>query len=222
MRNKHLILLLLNLMFNTFLMSQMGLKKEFWISAGITSEVLSVNATNIGSFKNRNRIGASIGIERRNYFNENFNINYGLHVKSFRKSFVFNSNEVFIEDLHLCIPVILNYHLQLNDSHFGNFFMGLNGIVYAAGEALYSTLDYQVQVERKKGVFPNLVFGFGYKFLKKKSFEINLHYNMGFFQTKVETVKYLPSESDVKIENNGSFVEIELKFRINKNAHNRK
>ena len=198
------------------LQGQIESKNEFWISTGITSELLSVNATNEGSFKNRNRIGASIGVERRSNLNETFNINYGIHIKSFRKSFVFSPNEVFLEDKHLCIPILFNYHLKLNKNHFGNFIMGLNGVVYAEGEASYSSLDYQVQLERKTGIFPNLVLGFGYKFMRNKSFEVNVLYNMGFFQRKVEYVKYIPSDSEVRLENNGSFVELEIKFRISK------
>jgi len=216
--NKSIVLLFLNMVYSTSLKSQIKPENEFWISSGITSELLSVNATNVGNFKNRNRIGASIGIERRHYLNESFNINYGIHIKSFRKSFVFKPNEVFIEDLNLCIPVLLNYHLKFNKHHFGNFSMGLNGVVYTAGKASYSTLDYEVQVERRTGIFPNLVIGFGYKFLRKKSFEVNLLYNMGFFQRKVEIVRYVPSNSDVRLENNGSFVELEFKFRINKSS----
>lgn len=218
MISKNLYILFLYIICSNILQGQIESKNEFWISAGITSELLSVNATNVGGFKNRNRIGASIGIERRNYLNEKFNINYGIQIKSFRKSFVFSPNEVFIEDLHLCIPVLFNYHLQFNKIHFGNFLLGLNGVVYTAGEASYSTLDYEVKVERRTGIFPNLVIGFGYKFLRKKSFEVNLLYNMGFFQRKVETVRYVPSNSDVRLENNGSFVELEFKFRINKSS----
>jgi len=45
-----------------------------------------------------------------------------------------------------------------------------------------------------------------------------LLYNMGFFQRKVENVKYIPSDSDVRLENNGSYVELEFKFRINKSS----
>ena len=218
MSSKNLFILFVCIVWGSTLQGQIESKNEFWISSGFTSELLSVNATNVGSFKNRNRIGASIGIERRNYLNEKFNINCGIQVKSFRKSFVFNFNEVFIEDLQLCIPVLFNYHLQFNKIHFGNFIMGLNGVVYRAGEASYSTLDYEVQIERRSGIFPNVVLGFGYKFKRNKSFEVNLLYNMGFFQRKVEYVKYIPSDSDVMLENNGSFVEIEFKFRINKRS----
>lgn len=206
------------MVYSTSLQSQIKLEKEFWMNIGVTTELLSVNATNVGNFKNRNRIGASIGIERRHYLNESFNINYGIHIKSFRKSFVFNPNEVFIEDLNLCIPILLNYHLKFNKHHFGNINMGLNGVVYTASKASYSTLDYEVQVERRTGIFPNLVIGFGYKYSRKKSFEVNLLYNMDFFQRKVEIVRYVPSNSDVRLENNGSFVELEFKFRINKSS----
>lgn len=218
MISKNLFILCLLPICSTLLYSQSESKNEFWISTGITSELLSVNATNVGSFKNRNRIGASIGVERRSYLNKTFNINYGIHIKSFRKSFVFSPNEIFIEDIHLCIPVLFNYHLQFNKIHFGNFLMGLNGVAYTASEASYSTLDYEVQVERKNGIYPNLVLGFGYKFKRNKSFEVNLLYNMGFFQRKVETVRHVPSSSDVKLDNNGSFVELEFKFRVNKSS----
>ncbi len=218
MSSKNLIILFICLISSSTLQCQIESKNEFWLSTGITHELLSVNATNIGSFKNRNRIGASIGIERRSYLNETLNINYGIHVKSFRKSFVFNTKEVFLEDLNLCIPVLFNYHLKLNKNHFGNFTMGLNGVVYTAGKASYASLDYEVELERKTGIFPNLVMGFGYKFMRKKTIEINLLYNMGFFQRKVENVKYIPSDSDVRLENNGSFVEIEFKFRISKSS----
>lgn len=218
MINKNLFILLLFSICSYTLYGQSESKNEFWLSTGITSELLSVNATNVGSFKNRNRLGTSIGIERRNYFNEKFNINYGIHIKSFRKSYVLSPNEVFIEDLNLCIPVLFNYHLKLNKNHFGNFIMGLNGVVYTTGKASYSSLDYEVELERKTGIFPNLVMGFGYKFMREKTIEINLLYNMGFFQRKVENVKYIPSDSDVRLENNGSFVEIEFKFRINKSS----
>jgi len=218
MSSKNLIILFICMISSSTLQCQIESKNEFWISTGITSELLSVNSTNVGSFKNRNRIGASIGIERRSYLNKKFNINYGIQVKSFRKSYVFSPNEVFIEDLNLCIPVLFNYHLELNKHHFGNFNMGLNGVVSTVDKASYSTLDYEVQIERRTGIFPNLVIGFGYKFIRKISFEINLLYNMGFFQRKVETVWYVPSNSDVRLENNGSFVELEFKFRINKSS----
>lgn len=125
MISKNLFILILLPICSYTLYSQSESKNEFWLSTGITSELLSVSATNIGSFKNRNRIGASIGIERRSYLNETFNINYGIHVKSFRKSFMFNTKEVFLEDLNLCVPVLFNYHLKLNKHHFGNFIMGL-------------------------------------------------------------------------------------------------
>ncbi len=41
---------------------------------------------------------------------------------------------------------------------------------------------------------------------------------MGFFQRKIETVKYIPSDSNVRLENNGSFIELEFIFRINKSS----
>ena len=214
MLNKNLFILFLFIIGSYNLHGQTESKNEFWMSTGITSTLLSVNATNVGSFKNRNRVGASMGIERRSYLSKRFNINYGIQVKYFRKSFIFNLNEVFIEDLNLCIPVLFNYHLKLNKHHFGNFNLGLNGIVYTVGEALYSNLDYKVQIERRTGIFPNLVIGFGYKVMQKRSFEINLLYNLDFFQRKIETVTYVPAASNVRLENNGTFVELEFKFRI--------
>ena len=213
---KSLILTLIYLACTFLLYSQNRGKSEFWVNTGITSELLSVNATNVGSFENRNRVGASFGIEKRSYLNENFNINYGIQVKSFRKSFVFNPIEVFIEDIHLFIPVLLNYHLKMHENHYGNFLMGLNGVLHTLGEASYSSMDYQVHIERKTGIFPNLVTGFGYKFNKKRSFEINVLYNMGFFQRKVEEVKYLPADTNVRLKNNGSFFELEFKYRLSK------
>src|SRR5690554_1494137 len=88
MSSKNLIILFICMISSSTLQCQIESKNEFWISTGITSELLSVNSTNVGSFKNRNRIGASIGIERRSYLNKKFNINYGIQVKSFRKSYV--------------------------------------------------------------------------------------------------------------------------------------
>ena len=214
--NKCILTALIALVFSySFLFGQTHHKKnELWVNAGITSELLSVNATNIGSFKNRNRIGASFGIERRSYLKEQLSINYGLQIKSFRKSFIFNFNEVFITDINLHIPVTINYNLKLDEKHFANFLLGVNGVVQTTKHAEFSSSDYQTEFERKAGIFPNLKFGFGYKFLNRRSFAINIHYNMGFFQRKIETVTYVPAQSSVQLESDGSFVEIEFQFRL--------
>lgn len=216
--NKNILFFLFTFVFSySFLFSQTNSKKnEFWINAGLTSEVLNVNATKVGSFKNRNRIGASLGIERRSYLKEYFSINYGLQVKSFRKSFIFNFSEVFIEDINFHIPILLNYNLKLADKHFANLLLGVNGVLQTPRHAEFSTLDYKTVVKRKVGIFPDLKFGFGYKFLNKRSFEINVLYNMGFFQRNVEIVKYVPSDSSVELWSNGSFVEVEFQFRLSK------
>lgn len=216
--NKNILISLLAFIFScSFLFSQTSNKKnEYWINAGITSELLSVNATNIGSFKNRNRIGASFGIERRSYLREHFSINYGLQIKSFRKSFIFNFNEVFIKDINLHIPVLLNYNLKLAKKHFASFLLGLNGVIQTSGQAEFSTSNYQMEVERKAGVFPTLKFGFGYQFLNRRSFAVNMHYNMGFIQSRSEIVEYVPAESSVELWSDASFVEVEFQFRLSK------
>ncbi len=216
MSSKNLIILFISIVLSSKLKCQIELKNEFWINAGATSELLSVNATEIGSLKNRNRIGASLGIERRSYLQEQFSVNYGFQIKSFRKSFIFNFNEVFIEDINLHIPLLLNYNLKLAEKHFASFLLGLNGIIQTSGQAKFSTSDYQMKVERKAGIFPNLKFGFGYKFLNRRSFAINIHYNMGFIQRKSETVEYVPSESNVELWSDGSFMEVEFQFRLSK------
>lgn len=217
MKSKTLLLQLISLFAIPFLYGQnVSNRTEFWVNTGITSELLSVNATELGSFKNRNRLGASLGIEARSSLRKGFSLNYGLQVKSFRKSYIFNAREVFIQDLNLYIPIVLNYNLKITDKNYVNVLLGLNGIIQTPRYAYFATNDYQIEVKRKVGIFPNLKFGFGYKFLNKRSFEINAIYNMGFFQRNIEIVNYLPAESRVELKSNGSFVEIEFQFRLSK------
>ena len=155
--NKFIVLLLF-LTATSFLIAQKKMMHEIWIGTGTTKEVLALNPTELGSFKNRNRLGASFGLEGRSYLNEYFSINYGLHLKSFRKSFILNFREVFIQDIHICIPVLFHYRLPLKENHFTNLFLGFNGVIYATSNASYSSNDYDILINRQKGIFPNLVF----------------------------------------------------------------
>lgn len=217
MNIKAYIPLLVFIFFIHDLYSQNKTKNELWINSSLTSEVFKVTTVKLGNLENRNRIGASIGFEIRSYMNETFILSYGLQIKSFRKSFILNSSEVFIEDLNLHFPLLLNYNLKLAKKHFFNFKMGLNGVLQTYQSATFSNLDYNIAVYRNLGFYPDLKFGFGYKFLNKKSIEVNFMYNMGFFEKNTEIIEYIPLESIVKTSTNGSFVEIELQYRL----HNR-
>lgn len=214
MNNKYLLFLLLYFFFISTIFSQSSTKNEVWFNSSLTSEMFNVSATEIGSLKNRNRIGASLGMELRKQLNESLSIDFGLQIKSFRKSFIFNIIEVFIEDINLHIPLLLNYNLKLTKKHFANFKMGINGTLQMNQSAEFSVNQYSIEVAKKSGFFPNLKFGFGYKFESKRSFEVNLLYNMGFFQRNNEIIEHLPSETIVKSSTNGSFIELELQYKL--------
>jgi len=180
--------------------------------------MFSINVTEKNHFKNRKRIGASIGIEYRKSLADNFSLDFGFQVKSFRKSFIFNTNEIFIEDLNLQVPILMNYQLKMAETHFLNFKLGLNGVIQTYQFAEFSSLDYAVELYRKPGIFPNIKLGFGYKLAQKKSFEINLLYNMGFLNKNREIVNYTPLKTAVTSFSNGSFVELEIQYRLMKST----
>ncbi|WP_107038978.1 porin family protein [Brumimicrobium mesophilum] len=214
MNNKYMLLVLLYAICIFTTHGQSSTKNELWINASLTSELFSVSPTEIGSFKNRNRIGASLGIESRKKINDNFSLNYGIQVKSFRKSFILNPSEVFINEINLHIPILLNYNLKLAKKHFANFKMGINGVLQGNVDSHITSDKFDIRIIKNLGIFPNLKFGFGYKFSGKRSFEVNVLYNMGFFEQGTEIVQYLPSETYVETSINGSFVELEFQYKL--------
>jgi len=214
MINRYLLIVLFYVVCISSAHGQSSSNNELWINGSLTSEMFSASTTEIGSLKNRNRIGASLGIESRKKINDNFSLNYGMQVKSFRKSFIFNASEVFIDDINLRIPVLLNYNLKLAKKHFANFKMGINGVLQGNVDSQITSDQYDIKIIKNLGLFPNLKFGFGYKFSGKRDFEVNVLYNMGFFQRGTEIVEYLPSETFDETSMNGSFVELEFQDRI--------
>jgi len=191
-------------------------KSALWVNYSITSDAFSINVPVDGELRGRRRIGASLGVEIRRSLKDDFSLDYGFQIKSFRKSFVFNTKEVFIEDLNLHFPLLMNYNLKLAAKHYLNFKMGFNGILQTYQSAEFSDDNYKVELYRNPGFFPNIKLGFGYKFSQERAFEVNALYNMGFLQRNNEIINHISSGTIVNTATNGSFVELEIQFRLSK------
>src|SRR5690606_5250440 len=117
-----------------------------------------------------------------------------------------------ITDINFHTPILAKYLIQINKNQFLSLKMGLNGVFQVDQATLVSTNDYSFEITRNLGYFPNIKFGFGYQWIGKHSFDINLLSNFGFIDNKQTIFNYKPTNSFVTTESNGSFVELEIQY----------